>query len=251
MAALKDKVIIITGATSGIGAATALEAAREGATVVLAARREEVGSALVARIREQGGTAMFVRTDVTQEKDLENLVARTVREYGRLDGAFNNAGTLGAVGALDGMSAESYQQLMDLNLRSIFLSMKYEIPELKRRGGSIVNCSSISGKIGVAGFGVYMTTKLGVIGLTKGAAMDHAAEGIRVNALCPGPVETELWDPFAEQGQQMLHGFGAATPMKRHARPEEIARPAVFLLSDGASYITGTELVVDGGYTCA
>lgn len=194
---------------------------------------------------------MFVRTDVNEEKDIQNLVAQTVREYGKLDGAFNNAGMLDAVGTLDGMSSESYQKLMDLNLRSIFLSMKYQIPELKRQGGSIVNCSSVAGKIGVPGFGVYMTTKFGIIGLTKAAAMDHAAEGIRVNAVCPGPVETEIWDPYAEQGKQMLHGFAAATPMKRYARPEELAKPVVFLLSDGASYITGTELMVDGGYTCA
>ncbi|WP_437573845.1 SDR family NAD(P)-dependent oxidoreductase [Sorangium sp. So ce887] len=251
MALLKNKVIIITGATSGIGAATALEAAREGATVVLAARREEVGAALVARIRDQGGTATFVRTDVTQEKDIENLVARTVREHGRLDGAFNNAGALDALGKLDAISSESYQKVLDLNLRSIFLSMKYQIPELKRQGGSIVNCSSIGGKVGAPGFGVYVTTKFGIIGLTKAAALDHAAEGIRVNAVCPGPVETEIWDPHAEQGKQMLQGFAAATPMKRYARPEELARPVVFLLSDGASYITGTELLVDGGYTCA
>lgn len=243
-------MIIITGATSGIGAATALEAAKEGASLMLGGRREEVGSALVAKIREQGGTATFTRTDVTQEKDVENLVTRTVGEFGRLDGAFNNAGVLSGIGTLDATCSESFQRMMDVNLRSVFLSMKYQIPAMKQRGGSIVNCSSAAGKIGVPGFGLYATTKFGIVGLTKAAAMDHAADDIRVNAACPGPVRTEIWDPHAEEGTQMLDGFVAGTPMKRHARPEEIAKPVVFLLSDGASYITGTELMVDGGYTC-
>jgi NAD(P)-dependent dehydrogenase (short-subunit alcohol dehydrogenase family) len=136
---LKNKVIIITGATSGIGAATALEAAKEGACLMLAARRQEAGSALVDKIRARGGNAMFTRTDVTQENEIENLVARTVREFGRLDGAFNNAGVLDGVGTLDTACAENYQRIMDANLRSVLLSMKHQIPELKKRGGSIVN----------------------------------------------------------------------------------------------------------------
>jgi len=250
MGILKDKVVVITGATSGIGAATAIEAAKQGAKVVLAGRREEQGVALVATIRNAGGTAMFVRTDVTDEKDVEQLVARTVKEHGGLDGAFNNAGALDVLGTFDGMTTEDFQKSLDLNLRSIFLAMKYQIPEMKRRqGGYIVNCGSVGSKIAVPGFGVYITAKHAIIGMTKAAAVDYAADGIRVNAVLPGPVATEIWDPLTH-GKMMLQGFSAATPFKRHAHPSEIAKPVVFLLSEGASYITGTELLVDGGFTC-
>lgn len=246
---LSNKVVLITGATSGIGAATAIAAARAGAKVVLAARRQENGDTLVARIKAEGGDALFVRTDVTVEADIQDLVDRTVKAYGRLDGAFNNAGIATALGPLADVPVADYLALMQLNLHSIYLCMKYQVPVMKKGGGgSIVNCGSIASMVSAPGFGVYAATKHAILGLTKSAAIDYAADKIRVNAILPGPVETEIWDHI-QGGDQVLDAFAAGTLMKRYARAEEIAQPAVFLLSDWSSYMTGTPLLVDGGYT--
>ncbi|KFA90252.1 SDR family NAD(P)-dependent oxidoreductase [Archangium violaceum] len=246
---LKDKVIIVTGATSGIGAATAMEAARQGARVVLAGRREEKGEALAGYIRANGGHALFVRTDVSKEADIEALVARTVREYDRLDGAFNNAGIPGPLGKLADLPPAEYRQLMTVNLDSALLCMRYEIQAMKKRGGgSIVNCASILGVVSGPGFSAYSSAKHGLLGMTKAAALDYATEGIRVNAVLPGPIETELWG-HVDQGEQLRHAFVEGVPMQRAARSEEVARPVLFLLSDWSSYVTGTTLAIDGGYT--
>ena len=246
---LKDKVIIVTGATSGIGAATAMEAARQGARVVLAGRREEKGEALAGHIRANGGHALFVRTDVSKEADIEALVARTVREYDRLDGAFNNAGIPGPLGKLADLPWAEYRQLMAVNLDSALLCMRYEIQAMKKRGGgSIVNCASILGVVSGPGFSAYSSAKHGLLGMTKAAALDYATEGIRVNAVLPGPIETELWG-HVDQGEQLRHAFVEGVPMQRAARSEEVARPVLFLLSDWSSYVTGTALAIDGGYT--
>ncbi len=249
MSLLSNKVILITGATSGIGAATAIVAARAGAKVVLAARRQENGDALVARIKVEGGDALFVRTDVTVEADIQAMVERTVAAYGRLDGVFNNAGFAPALTPVADVPVADYLALMQLNLHSIYLCLKYQVPVMKRGGGgSIVNCGSIASVVTAPGFGAYVTTKHAIIGLTRAAAIDYAADKIRVNAVLPGPVETEIWDHL-QSGDQVLDAFAAGTPMKRYARAEEIAQPVVFLLSDWSSYMTGSQLVVDGGYT--
>ncbi|QRN97722.1 SDR family oxidoreductase [Archangium violaceum] len=246
---LKDKVIIVTGATSGIGAATAVEAARQGARVVLAGRRADRGEELVGQIRASGGQALFVRTDVSQESEIEALVARTVREYGRLDGAFNNAGIPGPLGKLADLPAAEYRQLMTVNLDSALLCMRCEIQAMKKTGGgSIVNCASILGLVAGSGFGAYTTAKHGLLGMTKAAALDYATEGIRVNAVMPGPIETEIWSHI-QQGEPVRQAFVDGVPMQRAARSEEVAKPVLFLLSDWSSYITGTALVIDGGYT--
>jgi NAD(P)-dependent dehydrogenase (short-subunit alcohol dehydrogenase family) len=246
---LSNKVVLITGATSGIGAATAMAAARAGARVVLAARRQEMGDALVDRIKVEGGDALFVRTDVTVEADIQALIERTVQAYGRLDGVFNNAGIATALGPIADVPVEDYLALMKLNLHSIFLCLKYQVPVLKKGGGgSIVNCASIAATVSAPGFGVYAATKHAILGLTKSAAIDYAADKIRVNAILPGPVETEIWGHMKD-GDKVLDAFAAGTLMKRYARAEEIARPAVFLLSDWSSYMTGAQLLVDGGYT--
>jgi NAD(P)-dependent dehydrogenase (short-subunit alcohol dehydrogenase family) len=246
---LKDKVIIVTGATSGIGAATAVEAARQGARVVVAGRRADKGEEVVGHIRAHGGQALFVRTDVTQEAEVEALVARTVSEYGRLDGAFNNAGIPGPLGKLADLPPAEYRQLMSVNLDSAFLCMRYEILAMKKNGGgSIVNCASILSHVGGPTFGAYTAAKHGLMGMTKAAALDYATEGIRVNAVLPGPIETELWGHL-EHGDPIFNAFIAGVPMQRSARSEEVAKPVLFLLSDWATYITGTALVIDGGYT--
>ncbi|WP_437976529.1 SDR family oxidoreductase [Sorangium sp. So ce295] len=246
---LSNKVVLITGATSGIGAATAIAAARAGAKVVLAARRQEMGDALAARIKVEGGNALFVRTDVTVEADIHALIERTVEVHGRLDSVFNNAGIATALGPLADVPVADYLALMQVNLHSIYLCMRYQVPVMKKGGGgSIVNCGSIASTVSAPGFGVYAATKHAILGLTKSAAIDYAADKIRVNAILPGPVETEIWDHM-QSGEQVLDAFGAATLMKRYAHADEIARPAVFLLSDWSSYMTGTQLTVDGGYT--
>jgi NAD(P)-dependent dehydrogenase (short-subunit alcohol dehydrogenase family) len=245
---LKDKVIIVTGATSGIGAATAIEAAKQGARVVLAGRREDKGETLSRGIRAEGGEAVFIRMDVTKPGDIEELVTRTVKEYGRLDGAFNNAGIPGPLGPIEGMPKEGYRELMSINLDGVLLCMQHQIRAMRGSGGgAIVNCASILSLVAGPGFGAYVTAKHAIHGLTKAAALDHAAENIRVNVVMPGPVETEIWSHI-NQGDAVFAAFISGVPMGRYARSEEIAKPVVFLLSDWASYITGTSLVIDGGY---
>ncbi len=248
MGLLDGKVVIITGASSGIGEATAKEAAKEGAKVILAARNANRSEAVVSEIKKNGGQALFVQTDVTLEEDIKNLVNRTVQEHGRLDCAYNSAGIL-ETGLLADTPNESYDKLMKTNLRSIFLCMKYEIPEMKKNGGgAIINCSSVAGLIGVPNFSVYSATKAGIIGLTKGAAADYAQYGIRVNSMHPGVVETEIFNNTFEEPKKMIEDITKdICPLGRPAKPVEIARPVIFNLSDGASYITGSEIIVDGG----
>ena len=248
MGILQDKVIIVTGATSGIGKATALEIAREGGIPVLAGRRVDRGKAAVAEIEAMGGNALFVATDVTIEKDLENLVAKTLSEYGRLDGAFNNAGVLDCIGPLDTIDTDAYESMVRVNVESVFTSLKHEVAAMKKNGGAIVICSSTAGAVSAPNFGVYVSTKHNLIGLTKSAAVDYIGYGIRVNCVLPGAVETEIWDKFPD-GDKWMNALGGAAPIRRPAKPEEVAKPVVFLLSDGASYMTGAQVAVDGGYT--
>ena len=249
MGLLDDKVIIVTGATSGIGEATAIEIAREGGRVVLAGRRRERGKAILEKIEKEKGIGYFVQTDVTKEEDIKNLVDLTEKEYGKLDGAFNNAGVANIFGSLDTMATDAYDQLMAVNLRSVFLCMKYEIPKMIKNGsGAIVNCSSVVAVKAFPQFGVYVTTKHGVIGLSKSAAVDHGKDGIRVNCILPGPIETEIWDPLPD-GNQIVKNLAEASCLNRSAKPVEIAKPVVFLLSDSASFITGALLNIDGGMT--
>ncbi|MFT5210845.1 MAG: NAD(P)-dependent dehydrogenase (short-subunit alcohol dehydrogenase family) [Flavobacterium sp.] len=182
---LTNKIIIITGATSGIGKATAIGAAKEGATIVLAGRREKEGAAIVKAICADGGNAEFVRCDVLVEDDIRSLVEGTVKKFGRLDGAFNNAGILGGVGSLDQLPNNEFDHVFNVNLRSLFWSLQYESAAMKTHGGTIVNCGSAASVVGAAGFATYSATMHALVGLTKSSAIDNAPLGIRINAVLP------------------------------------------------------------------
>lgn len=249
MGLLTDKVIVVTGAASGIGRATAIEVAREGGLPVLADCQREKGEQVLESIRRDGGDGLFVETDVAKEADVQRLIDAAVGRFGRIHGAFNNAGNVLNSTPLHDVASKDYRKLIETNLNGVFWCMQHEIRALRTSGGgAIVNCASIGGVVGLPMHGVYSATKHGVVGLTKSAAAELATEAIRVNAVLPGPVKTEIWKNI-EQGDELLDAFVGGTPLGRYAEPVEIARPVVFLLSDRASYITGSELLVDGGFT--
>jgi NAD(P)-dependent dehydrogenase (short-subunit alcohol dehydrogenase family) len=246
---MKNKVVIITGGTSGIGKATAVKFGAAGAKVVVSGRRETEGQAVVDSIKEAGGEATFVRADVSNEADLQALVARTVETYGGLDVAFNNAG-VESMGPITEAIQDDYQRLFDINVWGVLSSMKHEIPAmLKNGGGSIINTSSIAGHIGTAGASVYVASKHAVEGLTKSTALEYAKEGIRINAVAPAAIETDMIDRFAgEEGSETRAGLTAMHPVGRMGKADEIADAVLFLASDASSFVTGTSLKVDGGF---
>ena len=249
MADLSGKVAVVTGASSGIGEATALLMAQSGAKVVVAARRQAEGEAVVQKIKDNGGGAIFVKTDVAKLADHEALVAATLEAYGRLDVVFNNAGVNG-IGPLHEQTEEDWDYQMDINLKGSFFALKTQIPALlKSGGGSIVLNASISGEIGNAALSIYSASKGGVIALARAAAIEYAASGIRVNTINAGLI----WTPMTEGAFGSVEAtdeFSAGKiPIGRLGQPEEIARAAVFLASDASSYMTGQSLTVDGGYT--
>jgi NAD(P)-dependent dehydrogenase (short-subunit alcohol dehydrogenase family) len=240
-------VVLITGALTGIGRATALAFAREGSCVVVSGRRDDAGQALVTELRSLGAEAEFVRADVRREDDVRNLVDQTVARFGRLDVAVNNAGTEGQPGPLTEQSAETYAATFDTNVLGTILSLKYEMRVMLAQGhGSIVNLSSTMGSRGAAGASMYVASKHAVEGLTKSAALEGAAAGVRVNAVAPGPVQTALLDRFAGNDERKA-GLVAGVPAKRLGHPEEIAETIVFLASDKVDYLTGQIIGVNGG----
>lgn len=249
---MNDKVAFITGASSGIGWATAEALAARGAKVVLAARREKELAALTHRIQERGGQASFVVADVAVAKDVERAVSHAVDAFGRLDYAVNNAGYEGPVGGITDFPEEQWDQVLATNLKGPFLCMKFEARAMLAggRGGAIVNVGSINSFLGTAGFPAYCASKHGLIGLTSSVSAELASKGIRVNLLCPGIIDT----PMHRRGRALfgdaLYDNVLATRVhsRRAGRPEEIARSIVFLCSDDASYITGTTLTPDGGF---
>lgn len=246
-----NKVALVTGATSGIGRATAIAFAREGAEVVVSGRREKEGRETVALIKQAGGEATFVRTDVTSEAEVAALVNKTLSTYGRLDAAFNNAGVEGLPGTIHEQTVENYHHIMNANVLGVVLSLKHEVAAmLKNGGGVIVNNSSVGGLVGFPGAAIYAASKHAVLGLTKSVALEYAAQGIRVNAVSPGGVETPMFDRFT--GGQGTEGHKRVTgmhPLGRTAQPEEIAEAVLWLCSDKASFVTGQTLTVDGGFT--
>lgn len=247
------RVALVTGATSGIGKETALQFARDGAKVVLAARRRELGRALEADILNRGGEALFVETDVTEAASLERMVRATLQRFGRLDCAFNNAGIAGeAMKPTADHSMDNWNAVIATNLTGVFASMKAEIPAmLATGGGAIVNAASTYGLIGsTVGHAPYAAAKHGVIGLTRSAAIEYAKAGLRVNAVCPGWTHSEMVDPALEAMPDVLGGLIAQdVPMGRVADAAEIARAVLWLCSEESSYVTGTTLTADGGWT--
>ncbi len=241
------KVALVTGGSSGIGRATAIAFAAAGARVAIGSRRAAESEETVRLIAAQGGEAHFVQTDVAQAAQVENLVAATVERWGRLDYACNNAGITGPTFIpIPEYPEDGWDQVLGVNLKGVFLSMKYEIPAiLQSGGGAIVNMSSVAGQIGGVAGAAYYASKHGVIGLTKAAAMENATRGIRVNALCPAVIKTDM--PAAAFPPEVQPALLAAHPMGRFGEPEEVALAVIWLCSDAASFITGHALPVDGG----
>jgi NAD(P)-dependent dehydrogenase (short-subunit alcohol dehydrogenase family) len=252
---LEGKVALVTGGASGIGQATAVAMAREGARVAVADRAEADAAGTVALINASGGQAIAIGGDVTREADVAAMIARTVSAFGRIDCAFNNAGISGrAVGPAGQrtheLSQEAFDRMLAVNLTGVFLCLKHEVAQMLAQGGggAIVNTASIAGLIGLATSGHYVAAKHGVVGLTKSAAIEYAQDGIRVNCVNPGYVTTPMTkETIAERGAEIL----AKVPMRRMGVPGEIAEAVVWMCSDRASFMTGAAHVVDGGYYAA
>ena len=255
MGILDDKAVLITGAASGIGRATALEAHAEGARLVLSDVSDAPGEALAEELRGQGAAATFVHCDVADEGEVEALVAKTVEQLGRLDGAFNCAGVLGPLGNVGDTAYDDWRRILQVDLDGVFLCTKHELRVMAPQGsGSIVNMASAAGLIGWPAAAGYVAAKHGVVGLTKSAALEYAAQGVRVNAMCPSyvltpMVEDELFRDALGNDQELIEAARANHPIGRFGRPEEIAAACVWLMSDKASFVTGTAMSVDGGYT--
>lgn len=242
----KNKVALVTGGASGIGRATVVEFAQGGAKVVVADMQD--GKKLVAEIKKAGGEALYIKCEVSKEAEVKAMIQKTVKTYGRLDYAVNNAGTEGAQSPLQDLTEDLWQRTIDINLKGVWLCMKYEIPQMLRQGkGAIVNTASIAGVIGFQNSAAYVASKHGVVGLTKVAALENAQTGIRVNAVCPGLIKTPMLER-AFTSPEMEQAYMAAVPMKRLGRPEEIADSIIHLCSDASSLITGHALVIDGGW---
>jgi NAD(P)-dependent dehydrogenase (short-subunit alcohol dehydrogenase family) len=248
---MSTPVVLITGALTGIGRATAIAFAKEGARLVVSGRKEAEGKALEAELRGLGAETEFIAADVRHEQDMRNLVDRAVARFGRLDVAINNAGTEGRPGPLTDVSAETYNAMFDTNVLGVLLSLKHELRVMQAQGsGSIVNISSTMGERGAANLSLYTASKHAVEGLTKSAALEGAAYGVRVNAVAPGPTETAMLDRLTGSAEKKA-AFFAAVPLKRGAAPAEIADAIVFVASGKAAYITGQIIRVNGGKTAS
>ena len=249
MGQLDGKVALITGAGSGIGRASALVFAREGAKVALADIVVEGGEETGRMVKEAGGEAFFIKADVSNAADVEAMVNTVVETYGRIDCAYNNAGIEGQLASTDEYAEDMFDKVIGINLTGVWLCMKYELPHMLKQGsGAIVNTASGAGLIGVAGMSAYVASKHGVVGLTKTAALEYAKSGIRVNAVCPGLIQTPMVERITNGHPQLGEALVAAEPIGRTGRPEEIAESVVWMCSDAASFVTGHAMSVDGGF---
>lgn len=247
---LAGKVAIVTGATSGIGKATALLMASEGAKVVVAGLTTESAEETVHEIQEAGGEAIAIQADVSQPDQVKSMVDTAVERFGQVDVAFNNAGISGPTATTADYDPEAWNMVIAVNLTGVFLCMKYQLEQMLKQGsGSIINCSSILGTVGFESSSAYVAAKHGVIGLTRTAALENARKGIRVNAVCPGFIDTAMIDSSASQAEMDFKAaLAEMEPMGRLGTSEEVAESVVWLASDAASFVTGTSLFVDGGY---
>ena len=252
MGRLDGKVAIITGAASGIGNASALLFAQEGAKVIVADWEEEKGRRVAERIAGSGGEATFVKVDVSQPADVEAMVKAAEEGYGRLDVLFNNAGIEGEQAPTADCSLENWDRVIAINLKGVFLGMKYGIPAmLNSGGGAIINNASVAGLVGFAGIPAYCASKGGIVQLTKTAALEYARQGIRVNVICPGVIWTPMVERFTATSEDVRATLEAMEPIGRFGQPEEVARLALFLACDDSSFCTGAPFVVDGGFVAA
>ena len=248
--AFAGKVAFITGGASGIGRATALAFAREGASVAVADVSEKGNQGTARLIEEESGRALAVKCDVSRSDDVQTALNKTIEAFGRLDFAFNNAGIEPRKPApIADYDEEEWNRIIDIDLRGVFLCMKHEIPLILKQGGAIINTSSGAGVIGIKGSPAYTAAKHGVIGLTRAAALDYAAQNIRINAVCPGYITTPMMDRFTGGTPEGRAKVISEEPVGRMGRPEEIAAAVLWLCSDGARFVIGHALVVDGGQT--
>ncbi|MBF9297434.1 MULTISPECIES: glucose 1-dehydrogenase [Mammaliicoccus] len=243
----EGKTVLITGASSGIGKATALKFAENGANIVIG-DVDERSEQTVQEIKDKNSNAIFVKTDVSQPDQVKNLVDKAVETFGSLDHAFNNAGILNKPNKFADIDVETFDKVLDVDVKGVFLSMKYEIPQMLENGGTIVNTASVAGLIADPEMGPYVAAKHAVVGMTKSAGFDYGESGVRINAIAPGLTETEMtksWKDDPEKWQQMISGV----PMAKAAQPEDIAEMVLFLSSDAAKFMTAQVYLADGGQT--
>jgi NAD(P)-dependent dehydrogenase (short-subunit alcohol dehydrogenase family) len=247
------KVALVTGGSSGMGRATAVAFAKEGAKVVVASRRSDEGQETIRLVRQAGSDGLFVKTDVTKEADVQAAVEQTVAAFGRLDFAFNNAGIFGETPDLTEQTEAEFDKVMSVNVKGVWLCLKYQVRQmLKNGGGSIVNNSSGLGVVGMVGAPIYVASKHAVIGLTKAAALTYAKNGIRINVVCPGVIEeTDMHNAGVGANEQFKQMMLAMHPVGRFGKPAEVASAVIWLCSEGAGFVTGHSLLVDGGFTAS
>lgn len=245
----KDKVVIVTGGSYGIGRASAVAFAAEGANVVVADYVEDKHGETLSMIRAAGSEGIFIKCDVSKDDDVKAMIAKTIKTFGRIDFAFNNAGIEGLIASTKDCSEENWDRTIAVNLKGVWLCMKYEIPEMLKQGkGAIVNCASVAALIGFPALPAYVASKHGVAGITKTAALENARQNIRINAVCPGVIQTPMIDRVTGKDKEIKKKYIDMEPVGRLGRAEEVANTVIWLCSDDASFVTGICMPVDGGW---